>query len=166
MTGGMSRSRLRSVEGKSASQAASVLGRWNWKTWRLRGSGSSQLVNRVSSPVLGVQERQRALMRRQGVGQARAVLGGLRLDPRQGCAGLLRLDDPRGPGIDIEQVVREPVPLLERKLAQRYPLARVQVRLVGVLHGPSRLHQSRVDRLAGGVLGLWHEFMLGIGQRP
>ena len=32
--------------------SASVSGRWKWKTSRLRGSGSSRFVNRVSTPVL------------------------------------------------------------------------------------------------------------------
>ena len=61
---------------------ASVPGVWKEKTRRLRGSGSSLLVNCVSAPVPLVQERERPLVGRKIVGQSSAVLLGLDLDAR------------------------------------------------------------------------------------
>ncbi len=49
--GGMVRRRPRSVTG-SRTQRNSVSGWWKAKTRRLRGSGSSPLVKKVSTPVL------------------------------------------------------------------------------------------------------------------
>jgi hypothetical protein len=111
-----------------------------------------------------VVERQGPVVGRQGVGQAGAGLGRLRLDPGEGLAGLLRLDDPGGLAVDVEQVVGEPVPALQRELPQRHAPAGVDAGVAGVLHEPAGALEVDVDLAAGVVFGPGHGGRRGLAR--
>ena len=113
-------------------------------------------VEQVGEPRLHprglVQEGQRADRDRDLRGEAVGVVLGLRLDPREGCALFLGLDDPRRLLVHVQQVVREPCVRLE--LPDRHAQPRGHVHLVPALHHPPGLRQGRVDVLASALLGL------------
>ena len=65
------------------------------------------------------QEGQRTRPRRQAIGQAPRVLGGLHLDASERDARLLGLDDAGSLAVDVEQVVGEAVARLEETRGSR-----------------------------------------------
>jgi hypothetical protein len=109
-------------------------------------------------------ERQGPVVGRQGVGQAGAGLGRLRLDPGEGFAGLLRLDDPGGLAVDVEQVVGDAVAPLQRELAKGHAPAGVDARRVGVLDDPAGAAEVLVDRASGVVFGPEHGGRRGLAR--
>ncbi len=96
----------------------------------------------------------------QSVRKSRAVFRGLGLNPGQGRSRPLRLDHTSGLGVDVEQIVSKPVPVLEGEFPQRDTSPSRQVGLVRVLDDPAGSLQIGVDLLAGGLLGRGH----GIGN--
>ncbi len=90
------------------------------------------------------------------VGHALRVLPRLDLDPRQGGAHLLGLDDARRLAVDVEEVVGEAMSWLQRELADRDTAPSVDIGPGDVLDVPSGRDESGIDRLPGLVLGLLH----------
>ena len=108
-----------SAAGATPTQRASAPGVWNAKTSRLRGSGSSRLVKRVSEPRGFVEERQRLRMGGHNIRQAVAVLAGLRLNTGERIAGRFRFHDAGRFLIDVQQVISGTVAGFQVELANR-----------------------------------------------
>jgi hypothetical protein len=119
------------------------------------GLGSTSCRRELASRGAGalVVERQGPVVGRQGVGQAGAGLGRLRLDAGERLAGLLGLDDAGGLAVDVEQVVGDAVPPLQRALAPGDPAAGVEARRVGVLDDPAGAAEVVVELASGLVVG-------------
>ena len=156
-TGGMARSRARSVEGLVSSargvEAAGLL------EPPVEGVGGQPLPQRLGSVKredrararLGVQLIDedgffagRDVGKRQGLvrgcqrgWQALHVFLRLELDARERVAGGLRLHDAKGIAVDEEQVVDVAVALLQLELADGNAVARREVHVVAVLNEPA-----------------------------
>jgi hypothetical protein len=78
----------------------------------------------------------------------------LRLDAGERETLLLRLQHARRPGIDIEEVVRLAVAVLQLELAQRHAAGGLDVRGLEILHRPPRRREQAVDLGACLLFGL------------
>jgi len=84
--------------------------------------------------------------------EAAGVPVALRLHAAQRVPHLLRLEDADGLAIDEEEVVCRTGG--ERELADSYPAARGEVRLVSILDRPAGIAKPGVDIDAGALLGI------------
>ncbi|MEJ7811496.1 MAG: hypothetical protein WKG32_13875 [Gemmatimonadaceae bacterium] len=110
-----------------------------------------------------VEEGKRPDRRGDTGGEPGAVLLALKLHSREGGPRPLCLDDADGLPFRVEQVIGEPVPRLERKLADGDAGPRREIQRGEVLHLPAGLGQGAVDGEAGEGFGGGQAGQLGNG---
>ena len=106
-----------------------------------------------------VAEGQGFAPRRGQLGQAAAILLGLRLDPGQRRPRGLGLDGADGLAIDEEEVVGEAG--LERKLPYCHAARCAEIELRTRLHGPAGIREHCVDYPSRGLFRQGHTYSFG-----
>jgi len=95
-----------------------------------------------------VSERERLDRDLEVVGHTGRVVVPLRLNVRKDSPGRFGLEDANGLAVDEEEVVGPAVWWVEDELAHRHTLRLRQIDCIGVLDGPARSHEHRVDLAA------------------